>query len=67
MRLSVTVDPGLLETATRLSRARSKRQAIERALQALIDEHRRAEAIHHAGAFPLTLTRRTLRQLRHRD
>ena len=66
-RLSVTLDAALLDTASKLTHAKTKRQTIERALQALINEHRRAETIRHAGAFPLTLTRTTLRRLRHRD
>ncbi len=66
MRLSVTVDPELLQTAAKVSGSKTKRQAIERALEALIQEHRRAEAMRHAGAFPLTLTRQSLRRLRHR-
>jgi Arc/MetJ family transcription regulator len=67
MRLSVSVDPELLDLAAKVSGAHTKREAIERALHALIQEHRRAEAIRHAGAFRLTLTRRTLRRLRQRD
>ncbi len=66
MRLSVTVDPNLLETATKLTGSHTKREAIERALQAVIQDHRRAEAVRHAGAFRLTLTRAALRRLRHR-
>ena len=64
MRLSVTIDPLLLERATKLSGARTKTEAIGRALQALIQAHRRSEAIRHAGAFRLTLNRTTLRRLR---
>ena len=65
MRLSVTVDTELLETATKLIGARSKTEAIGRALRALIAEYRRAETIRHAGAFRLTLTRAAVRRLRH--
>lgn len=66
-RLSVSVDPALLETAAKVSGAHTKTEAIERALHALIQEHRRAQAIRHAGAFPLAITRRELRRLRHRS
>ena len=66
MRLSVTVDPQLLETAAKLSGSRTKTEAIGRALHALIQERRRAEAIRHAGAFRLTLSREALRRLRHK-
>ena len=67
MRLSVSVNPELLEEATRVSGAHTKREAIERALQTFIQAHRRGEAIRHAGAIPLTIDRRALRRLRHRD
>ena len=66
MRLSVSVDPDLLEVAAKVSGSRTKREAIERALHALIQEHRRTETIRHAGAFALTLDRTTLRRLRHK-
>ena len=66
-RLSVSIDPALLEAAVKASGARTKTEAIERALHELIQTHRRSDAIRHAGAFPLTLTRSTLRKLRHRD
>ena len=66
-RLSVSVDPTLLELAAKVSGSHTKREAIERALHALIQEHRRAETIRHAGAFPLTLTRRSLKRFRYRD
>ena len=67
MRLSVSVDPELLDLAAKVSGAHTKREAIERALHALIQEHRRADTIRHAGAFRLTLTRKSLRRLRHRN
>ena len=67
MRLSVTVDPNLLNLATKISGSHTKREAIEKALHALIQEHRRSEIIRHAGAFPLTITRKSLRRLRHRN
>jgi len=67
MRLSISVDPELLDLAARVSGSHTKREAIERALHALIQEHRRAQAIRHAGEFRLTLTRKSLKQLRHRD
>ena len=66
-RLSVTVNPDLLELATKVSGAHNKRETIEQALHALIQQYRRSEIIRHAGAFPLTMTRKTLRQLRHKD
>lgn len=65
IRMSVSVDPELLQTAAKMSGAHTKTEAIERALHALIQENRRAQAIRHAGAFPLTITRKELRRLRH--
>lgn len=67
MRLSVSIDPALLELAAKVSGAHTKREAIERALHALIQEHRRTETVRHAGAFRLTLSRKALRRLRRRD
>jgi metal-responsive CopG/Arc/MetJ family transcriptional regulator len=40
MRLSVMVDPELIEEIRRLTKGRTTREAIERALQALIRHHR---------------------------
>ena len=67
MRLSISVDPKLLEKATRVSGAHTKREAIERALRTLIDAHRREQAIRHAGTIPLTIDRATLRKLRRQE
>ena len=67
MRLSVSVDKTLLDLAVKISSSHTKREAIEQALHTLIQAYRREEAIRHAGAIPLTLTRKTLRRLRHRD
>ena len=67
IRLSVSVDPELLDLAAKVSGSHTKREAIELALHALIQERRRAETIRHAGAFPLTITRTMLRRLRHRQ
>jgi len=43
MRLSITVDPELLEEVQRLARVRTKREAIERALQDFVRHHRLRE------------------------
>jgi Arc/MetJ family transcription regulator len=43
MRLSITVDPELLEEVRRLAKVRTKREAIERALQAFVRQHRLQE------------------------
>ena len=56
MRLSVTLDPDLVEEAVRLSKARSKRQAIEAALKEFIRRRRSEGMIARAGRVPLALT-----------
>ena len=43
IRLSVSVDPGLLETAAKVSGAHTKTEAIERGLQALLHAERRRQ------------------------
>ncbi len=55
MRLSVTLDPELVEEAVRLSRARAKRQAIEAALKQFIPRRRLEGMITRAGRAPLAL------------
>ncbi|HYB74334.1 MAG TPA: type II toxin-antitoxin system VapB family antitoxin [Candidatus Sulfotelmatobacter sp.] len=56
MRLSVTLDPELVEEAVRLSHARSKRQAIEAALKEFIRRRRLEGMIARAGKVPLALS-----------
>ncbi len=56
MRLSVTLDPALVEEAVRLSRARSKRQAIEAALKEFVRRRRLEGMMARAGKVPLALT-----------
>lgn len=56
MRLSVTLDPDLLEEAVRLSGAGSKREAIEAALKELIRRRRLEGMIARAGKLALTLS-----------
>ena len=67
MRLSISVNYELLEAATKISGSRTKREAIELALNTLIMQYRRSKAIQHAGAFHLTLTPQKLRQLRQQE
>ena len=40
MRLSISVDPELHEEVRRLAKVRTKREAIERALQEFVRQHR---------------------------
>jgi Arc/MetJ family transcription regulator len=49
-RISVTVDPELIEEARRLAQVRTKREAIERALQEFIRHHRLQELQVLAGS-----------------
>lgn len=56
MRLGVTLDPEIVEEAVRLSKARSKRQAIEAALKEFIRRRRLEGMIARAGMVPLALT-----------
>ena len=56
MRLSVTLDPDLVEEAVRLSKARSKRQAIETALKEFIRRRRLEGIIGRAVRVPLALS-----------
>jgi len=50
MRLSISVDPELLEEVRRLAKVRTKREAIERALQAFVRQHRLQELQALAGS-----------------
>jgi Arc/MetJ family transcription regulator len=50
MRLSITVDPELLEEVRRLAQVRTKREAIERALQEFVRYHRLQELQALAGS-----------------
>ena len=56
MRFSVTLDPELVEEAVRLSKARSKRQAIEAALKEFIRRRRLEGMIGRAGSVPLAVS-----------
>ena len=50
MRVSITVDPELIEEIRRLTKVRTKREAIERAFQELIRHHRLRERLAQAGS-----------------
>ena len=56
MRFSLTLDPGLVEVAVRLSGARSRREAIEAALKEFIRRRRLENAIARGGKVALTLS-----------
>jgi len=61
-RISVTIDPALIEEARRLAQVRTKREAIERALQEFIRHHRLQELQVLAGSG---LVEMDLDELRH--
>lgn len=63
-RLSITVDPQLLAEAQRLAKARTKREAIERALQEFIRHCRLRELHGLAGAGLVDMALEELRQWR---
>ena len=56
MRLSVTLDPGLVEEAVRISGAHSKREAIEAALKEFIRRRRLEHMIGRGGKVALALS-----------
>ena len=56
MRTTVDLNDGLLQEAMRRSKARTKRETLERGLQELINAERRRALIERAGkGFGLTL------------
>ena len=55
-RLSVTVDPELLNEAVRLTGARSQREAIEMALDEMVRRRRLERMIRRAGSVPLVIS-----------
>ena len=56
MRLSVTLDPDLVEEAVRISGAHSKREAIETALKEFIRRRRLVRMIGRGGKVALALS-----------
>ncbi len=50
MRLSISVDPELLEEVRQLAKVRTKREAIERALHEFVRQHRLQELQALAGS-----------------
>ena len=61
-RLSITVDPKLIEEVRRLAKVRTKREAIERALQEFVRHHRLRELQALAGSG---LVEMDLKELQH--
>jgi len=63
-RISVTVDPALIDEARRLAQVRTKREAIERALQEFIRHHRLEELQVLAGSGLVEMDLDALRRWR---
>lgn len=63
-RMTIEIDEALLEEARRVLGVRTKREAIERALQELVRQQRRRGIRAHAGQVELELTQETLRTMR---
>ncbi len=64
MRLSITVDPELIEEVRRLAKVRTKREAIERALQEFVRQHRLQELQALAGSGVVEMELEELRRWR---
>jgi len=64
MRLSVTLNPEPVKEATRISKAWSKRQAIEAALKEFRRRRRLERMIARAGKVPLVFSVEDLRKRR---
>ena len=67
VRLSVSVDPELLQEAVRVTGAGSKREAIEVALRELVRRRRLEGMAERAGRVELTVTREELRRRREEE
>jgi Arc/MetJ family transcription regulator len=63
-RMSVTIDPALIEEAQRLAQVGTKREAIERALQEFIRHHRLQELQVLAGSGLVEMDLAELRRWR---
>ena len=64
MRLSISVDPELLEEVRQLAQVRTKREAIERALQEFVRQHRLQELQALAGSGVVDMDLEELRRWR---
>lgn len=63
-RLSVTLDPELLDEAVRVSGALSQREAIETALREMLQRRRRERMARRAGTVALSISVEKLLQER---
>ena len=63
-RLSITVDPELLEEVRQLAKVQTKREAVERALQEFVRRHRLPELQALAGSGMVEMDLKDLRRWR---
>ena len=63
-RLSITIDDQLLENAKRITNARTKREAVQRALEDLVRRDAIAGLIALAGSDIIEMTPEELREMR---
>jgi len=64
VRMTITIDERLVTEVKRLSGARSKRAAIEAALEAYARRLRQRRVLEHMGKIPMALTQTELRRWR---
>jgi hypothetical protein len=67
MKTTVDIPEDELKDAIRFSQARTKREAIVRAIMEFNSRHRMAELVKRAGSCPELMTVEDLQRLRHRD
>lgn len=64
MRMSISLDEKLLEEAKSILGKKTKKEAIEEALQEIIRRKRREDAIEHAGKIKIDIDLKELLRLR---
>ena len=64
MRTTLEIDEELMKRALALTKAKTKKELIQRSLEALIRQQRIERLLGKLGRFPLELTPRTLTKLR---
>ncbi len=64
MRTTLEIDQKLMKQALELTKAKTKKELIQRSLEALIRQHRIERLLGKLGRFPLHLTPRKLAKLR---
>ena len=64
MRTTLEIDQKLMKQALALTKARTKKELIQRSLEAIIRQQRMERLLGKLGRFPLNLTPRRLTKLR---